>query len=106
MLGHMRTRSQSGAVNRKLVIWLAIPLILVGLLFGGWSALRYKYERVRTDWKTAALARLAELSITNGDISQELETLKASRGAGEHQEWVGDHALLMTNGEYVIYEYR
>ena len=102
----MRTRSQSGAVSRKLVVWLAIPLIFVGLLFGGWSAVRYKYELVRANWKTAALARIAGLSLTNGDISQELETLKASRRAGEHQEWAGDHALLMTNGEYIIYEYR
>ena len=102
----MRTRGQSGAVSRKLVIWLSIPLILVGLVFGGWSAVRYKLERARADWKTAALARLAGLSLTNGDTRQELETFKASRGAGEHQMWAGDHILLMTNGEYLIYESR
>jgi hypothetical protein len=88
------------------MIWLAVPLILVGLLFGGWSALRYKYERVRVEWKTAALERLAGLSLTNGDIGQELEMLKASREAGEDQEWIGYHAILMTNGEYIVYEYR
>jgi hypothetical protein len=102
----MQKRNQSGVISRKLVIWLAVPLILVGLVFGGWSALNYKYERVRAEWKTAALVRLAGISPANLEVSQELETLKASRATEKDQEWVGTRTLLMTNGEYIVYEYR
>ena len=102
----IRTARQCGAVNRKLVNGLETLLALAGLVCGGWSALRYKYERVRADWKTGAVARLASLSITNEKVSLELETLKASRAAAANQEWASDRILLMTNGEYVIYEYR
>ncbi len=102
----MRTSCQSGAVSRKLVIWLSIPVILVALVFGGWAAVRYKHQRARADWKTATLTRLTGLSLTNKDISHELETLKADRGAGEHQEWTGEQVPLMTNAEYLVYASR
>jgi hypothetical protein len=35
-----------------------------------------------------------------------LETLKASRGAGDRQEWTGEHVLLMTNDDYLVYASR
>ena len=102
----MRTSGQSGAVSRKLIIWISIPVVLVGLVFGWWSGTRYKYERARVAWKTTTLERLAGLSLTNEDMSRELEALKAARGAGEHQEWAGDRVLLMTNDEYLVYAFR
>lgn len=102
----MRTRGQSGAVSRNVVIFLSIPLIVVGLVFGGFSAVRYKHQLARAEWKTTALARLAGLSLTNEDVSRELETLKANRGVGEHQQWTGEHLLLMTNDEYLVYASR
>jgi hypothetical protein len=102
----MRTPSQSGAVSRKLIIWISIPVILVGLVFGWWSFTRYRYQRVRADWKTVALARLAALSFASEDLSRELEDLRAHRGAGEHREWIGGHILLMTNDEYLVYASR
>lgn len=102
----MRTSGQSGAVSRKLIIWISIPVVLVGLVFGGWSVTRYKHERARAAWKTPALERLAGLTLTNVDIGRELETLKAGRGAGAHQEWAGDRVLLMTNDEYLVYAFR
>lgn len=102
----MRTTSQSGAVSRKVIIWISIPVILVGFVLGGRLAVRYKFECARADWKTATLPRLTALSLNNEDISRELETLKEGRGAGEHQEWAGDHVLLMTNGEYLVYASR
>jgi hypothetical protein len=80
VVDHMSTRGQSGAVSRKLVIWISIPVILVGLFIGWRSATRHKYERARADWMATTLPRLASLSLTNVDISRELETLKASRG--------------------------
>jgi hypothetical protein len=99
----MRTSRQSGAVSRRLVICLSIPVILVALVFGGWSAVRYNHHRARADWKTATLSRISALSLTNEDVSRELESLKANRGVGEHQEWAGDHVLLMTNDEFLVY---
>jgi hypothetical protein len=102
----MRTSVQSGSVSRKLIIWISIPAIFVGLVFGWWSVTRYKYECARVAWKTTTLERLAGLSLTNEDISRELETLKAGRGAGEYQEWAGEHALLMTNDAYLVYAFR
>lgn len=103
----MNPQTQYRGVSPKPVIWLSIPAVIIVLLFGSWSAARYLTGRDRAHWKTEALERLATLSITNEEVSQELETLKAGRGAvGEHQQWTGEHVLLMTNGEYIIYEYR
>jgi hypothetical protein len=102
----MRTSSQSGAVSRKLIIGISIPVVLVCLVFGGWSFTRHKHLRARADWKTTTLERLAGLSFTNADISGELETLKASRGAGDRQQWTGERVLVMTNDEFLVYASR
>ncbi len=102
----MLTSQRSGAVSRKLIIGLSIPLLLVGLVFGWWSYTRYKEQRTRADWMATTLPRLASLSFTIEDINRELETLKASRRAGDRQKWAGDHVLLMTNDEYLVYASR
>lgn len=102
----MRTSDQSGVVRRKLVIWLSIPIALAALLFGGWLAVRYKHQRARAQWKAAALSRLSALSLTNEDVSRELESLKWNRGVREHQEWAGDQVVLMTNNEFLVYASR
>jgi hypothetical protein len=102
----MRTSGQSSAVSRKLIIFISIPLIVVGLPFGWWSVMRYNYQRARAAWKTKTLEQLAGLSLTNGDISGEFETLKFHRGVREHQEWAGNHVLLMTNDDCLVYAFR
>jgi len=102
----MRTSSQAGAVRRKLIIWISMPVILVGLVFGWWSVTRYKHHRARASWKATTLERLSGLSLTNDNVSRELETLKASRGAGERQEWTGESVLVMTNDEFLVYASR
>jgi len=102
----MSTSGQSGGLSRKLIIWISIPVILLGLVFGWRSVTRYNHQRARAAWKTATLERLAGLSLTNGDIGRELEALKAHRGVGEHREWTGDRILLMTNDEYLVYASR
>jgi hypothetical protein len=102
----MRTSNQSGAVSRKLIIGICIPVVLVSLAFGWRSFTRYKHQRARADWKATTLVRLAGLSFTNADIIRELETLKASRGAGGRQEWTGDRVLVMTNDEFLVYASR
>ena len=102
----MRTSRQTGAVSRKLIIGISIPVILVGLVFGWWLVTRFKHQRSRAAWKTTTLERLAGLSLTNADISTELETLTASRGAGERQEWTSERVLVMTNDEFLVYASR
>lgn len=102
----MRIFIQSGAVSRKLIIGISIPVILVGLVLGWWSITRYKHQRARADWKTTTLQRLAGLSLTDESISQDLETLKASQGTKDGQQWAGERVLLMTNGEYLVYASR
>jgi len=102
----MRTSSQSGAVSRKLIIGISIPVVLVCLVVGWWSFILYKHQRARAAWKTTTLERLAGLSFTNADIVGELETLKASRGAGDRQDWAGESVLVMTNSEFLIYASR
>ncbi len=91
-------------ISRKASKWLAIPLLIVVLWFGFKSLIHYKYEQDRSHWKSAILPKLARESESDDEIRGELERLKS--GAGEHREWAGDHVLLMTNGEYLIYAFR
>jgi hypothetical protein len=102
----MRTSIQTGAVSRKLIIGISIPVVLVCLVVGLWSLTRYKHQRARAAWKTATLERLGGLSFTNGDIMGELETLKASRGAGDRQQWTGERVLVMRNDEFLVFASR
>jgi len=98
----MRSSSQSGAVIRKLIIGISIPIVLVTLAFGWWSFTRYKYERERATWKTAALERLAATSLTKEDITRELAIWSST----DHQAWTGENVLTMKNGEYLIFAFR
>ena len=94
------------ATGRKAVIWLSITALLVALAFGGRAAMRYKFERERAAWKTAALPQIAALSANEKEIAKELAQLKASRGKEGNQPWTGEHVLLMTNDEYLVYAFR
>lgn len=102
----MRTSSQTGAVSRKLIIGISIPAVIVCLLVGGWSFTCYKHQRARAAWKTTTLERLAGLSFTNEDIRGELETLRASRGAGDRQQWTSERVLVMRNDEFLVFASR
>jgi hypothetical protein len=102
----MRMPAQSGAVSRRLIICISVPVVCVALVLGWWAVTRYKYQRARAVWKTTTLDRLSGLSLTNDAISQELEALKENRGTREQWEWTGEHVLVMTNGEYFVYASR
>ena len=102
----IRKQSQSGAISRRAIVWLAIPVFLATALLGVWWGVQHKFERARADWKAATLPRLTELTLTNQDISRDLDTLRAGAGSGENREWISDHVLLMTNGECLIYAFR
>ena len=93
-------------VSRKLIVRIFIPIILLGLAIGWFSINRYKHLQARAAWKTSALERLASQSLDNEIISEELETLKASRGAGSSQNWIGENVLMMSNNEYLVYASR
>lgn len=101
----MSTHRQSGAISRKVIIWLAIPAVLVLLLFGLRAMVHHKYERARTDWMVATLPQLAGLSFTNAEIKQEIESLKMSAAQPDRRIWTGDHVLLMTNSEFLVYSF-
>jgi hypothetical protein len=98
--------SQSGVISRKTVLLIAVPLAVVASVIVWWWLGLLKYERARTSWKATTLPRLSSLSITNEEIRQELEALKAGPTPNMDFGWAHDHVLLMTNGEYLIYASR
>lgn len=93
-------------VNRKLIVRILLPIIIVGLAIGWLSFNHYKHLQARTVWKTSALERLASLSLDNEIIRKELEALQASRGEGGSQNWIGENVLIMSNSEYLVYASR
>lgn len=100
--------NQSGAITRKVIVWLVIlDLLLIAAAWVWWGAVsRQRHERARAAWKAATLQRLAGLSITNENLSQELRMLKNGASRGGDRDWAGDNVLLMTNGEFLIYAFR
>lgn len=92
--------------RNKLIRVAAIPAILIVLALGWLSITRLKQQRARAAWKTTTLAQLGELSLTNKEFSQELEAFKETRGVGNHQGWIGERFLLMTNDEFLVYAWR
>jgi len=101
----MRVHRQNGAISRKVILLIAIPSVLILLFFGLRTMSHYKYERARTGWMVATLPQLAGLSFTNDDIKHEIESLKTSGGQADSRLWTGDHVLLMTNGEFMVYAF-
>ena len=106
MIVNMRICSRSGAVSRKLVLWICIPVVLIGMAYGSWSAARIKEQRARAAWKGMALQRLSGVSLPGDAIIQELQMLKSSRVAGGQQDWAGEQVIVMTNDEYLVYASR
>lgn len=98
--------AQSGAVSPKVTVWISIPFILVAAIVGLRSLAKQNNLRARADWKAATLPRLAALSITNDQIHQELDELKADASPKMNWGWAHDHVLLMTNGDFLIYAFR
>ena len=99
-------QDQSAAISRKLILLVFIPCVIVTLLAGWRWVVKLRCERARADWKSTTLPLLAELTRTNQEVIQELDSLKAGGGVLGHRDWIGDHVLLMTNGEYLAYAFR
>ena len=98
-------QSKAKIILRGAFLCLAALGVIAGLLVGGFRAYWWRYERARAVWKTAALQRLAGVTVTNEDIRRELKELKASPRDGDFQRWTADQVVLMTNGEYIIYAF-
>ena len=80
-------------------------LVLVVIGCGGWRTLRYVTAKPRVAWKDEALERFWTMALTKEVVLREVEELKDRRGEAE-SVWVHENVLRMTNGEYVVYEYR
>jgi len=77
-----------------------IVLLAISIPALWWVARRWT-EGPRNEWKVHALERLNTLSLTNNSIRAEI-----SRPDDPESGWANEHVLLMTNGEYIVYEYR
>jgi len=99
-------RGQVGTIRRTLVLWIALAILLAAGLLGWRTATHRQWQRERANWAAETLPRLAPRSATTPKIARELATLKARPDAGGNPELTGEHVLLMTNGEYLIYASR
>lgn len=89
----------------KIVIILLCGLLLVALLFVGWTTIvRYRFKHTRANWKTTTLRQLAEMSVTNQVILTELDQIRHPTPNLDFG-WAHDHVILMTNGEYLVYAF-
>jgi hypothetical protein len=97
---------KTGWTAADLMRWSVIAVLLIGATLSAiWWTARRVTERERTKWKGPALARLTGMSITNEQVRLEMDELKA-RSKTNEIEWAGEHVLVMTNGQYIVYEYR
>jgi hypothetical protein len=79
--------------------------MIVVSLAGVWWLAKQKAARERAQWKGPTLGRLAGLSVTNEQISTELDQIR-NPTPSLNFGWAHEHVLLMTNGQYIIYAFR
>ncbi len=91
-------------VKRIALILASVLLLILALPVGCWGVVQYKFTRVRQNWKNAALRRLADTSLTNGQILVELDQIRHPTPSLNFG-WAHDHVILMTNGQYLVYAF-
>ena len=96
---------QSGAVNRNLLIWLAIPVLIALLIAGCRSVTKHGYEHARKVWKDEVLLQIAKTSMTDEQVLTEIDQIKHP-SPNLNFGWAHEHVLLMTNGEFLVYAFR
>jgi hypothetical protein len=69
---------QSGVVSLKVIVWLAIPVLIVAVIAGGRLAMKHRYEHARTVWKDEALAQIGKTSMTNEQVLAEIAEISAN----------------------------
>jgi hypothetical protein len=105
LLDYMVAMRHLAAVNRKLILWLTIPIFIVVLIVVCRTTVKYRYERARKVWKDDALEQIAKISMTNKEVLTEIDQIKhPTRNLDFH--WAHEHVLLMTNGEFLVYAFR
>ncbi len=101
----MRASHQSGAVSRKMIIWLAVILAVVVAIVSCRVAAKQKYERARKSWNNEALGQLARTSLTNDEVRAEIDQIQHPTPSLNFG-WAHEHVLLMTNGEFLVHASR
>ena len=101
----MSAHRQLGAISRKVVIWLAIPVFIVVLIIGYGAVVKHRYEHARKIWKDEALVQIAKTSMTNEEILTEIDQIKHPTPNLDFG-WTHEHVLLMTNNECLVYAFR
>ena len=79
--------------------------MIILFVVGCGSAMRYKHERARKNWKNETLKNLAALSVTNEQIRIELDQIK-NPTPSLNFGWAHDHVIPVTNGDCLIYAFR
>ena len=94
-------------MTRKHYLWtISVLLMLVLAYFSIGHFYRLDQERSRALWKDASLVRLATFSADTAAIAKELESMKESDLRLGMTNWTSDRVLVMTNGEYLVFEAR
>lgn len=104
-----RVRIACFKFNSRMKRWQAAGWVIVALILlasSAWWIARRLSESERTAWKDTALPRLASLSLTNQEIRTELEEMSRRVRMEEGSIWAGERVLRMSNGEFIVYEYR
>ena len=104
VLGHMSAHGHRGAIRRKLIIWLAVPGLMVLVLAGGRVVVKHRYEQARAVWKEGALRQIAQTAMTSAEVVTEIDEMRhptPNRDFG----WTHEQVLLLTNGEFMVYAF-
>ena len=72
----MRAHLQSGAISRKVVIWLAIPVVIAVLVVGYGAVVKHRYQHARKVWKDEALTLIAKTSLTSEAVLTEIDQMR------------------------------
>ena len=101
----MITHSQSGAIRRKLILWLGISSLIMVVFAVCVAVVKHRDEHARKLWKDAALVQIAETSLTGEVVRTEIDQLKHPT-PNLDLGWTHEHVLLMTNGEFLVFAFR
>ena len=94
-------------MKTKRVVWISLLLVAVAIVIailrpdGQHARL---YSKARKQWKEAALADLAKRANDSQWLTNEIAVVRKEALADSEAGWVGANLLLMTNGEWFVYQ--
>ncbi len=94
-------------MRRKVLIAVGAAVIfgVLGLTIY-MRAVHARYVRGRAAWAVAAIQRLSAISPNTEPMRTEILDARTSVVADRGIHWTGEHVVIMTNGDYLIYEFR